>query len=311
MVGESAQATAERQTETAGRLIESSSRWTPGGRREGVTASMLHAVEAHGWTVLHDVRWPGKRFGKIDHVVIGGGQVWVISATKWTGSVTVTGGLLKENGRSRQKLVTEIAEKTQAIAALSPMLPPSTFHPILCLEKEDWVNERFGDVWICSTLNLVTVLETPPESGPDYVHNDLVRQLEEELKSQAAPPPPVPLHPGASQEKPKDKEPKVSRRVRRAYLKDAKTAAPSGPKGPSKSRKGVAVLAVGGLALASVLFFKPSLVTGPVGSITDGVTGIFNPGGGDTPPAEVDKPKKKGKKNKQRQQQQQQEQPAG
>ena len=52
MVGESAQATAEPQAETAGRLIESSSRWTPGGRRETITASELHAVEQIGFTVL-------------------------------------------------------------------------------------------------------------------------------------------------------------------------------------------------------------------------------------------------------------------
>ena len=179
MVGESAQATAEPQSETAGRLIESSSRWTPGGRRETITASELHAVEQIGFTVLHDVKWPGKRFAKIDHVVIGGGQVWVVSAKKWVGSVTVTGGVLKENGRSRQKYVAEVAEQTQAIASLSPMLPRATFHPILCVEKDDWVNERFGDVWICSSINLVAVVETPPEKGPDYLHNDLVRQLEE------------------------------------------------------------------------------------------------------------------------------------
>ena len=110
----------------------------------------------------------------------------MVSAKKWVGSVTVTGGVLKENGRSRQKYVAEVAEQTQAIASLSPMLPRATFHPILCVEKDEWVNERFGDVWICSSINLVAVVETPPEKGPDYLHNDLVRQLEEALRDQAA-----------------------------------------------------------------------------------------------------------------------------
>ncbi len=304
MVGESAQATAEPQSETAGQLIESSSRWTPGGRRETITASELRAVEQIGFTVLHDVKWPGKRFAKIDHVVIGGGQVWVVSAKKWVGSVTVTGGVLKENGRSRQKYVAEVAEQTQAIASLSPMLPRATFHPILCVEKDDWVNERFGDVWICSSINLVAVVETPPEKGPDYLHNDLVRQLEEALRDQAAPTPPVQLHPEAP---PEVEAPKVSRRARRAYLKNHKTKAP-GRDGEGKSRKGIAILAAAGLAVASVLFFKPSLITEPASSITDSITGTFFPDDSEPAPPADDKPKK-GKKNKNKQQQQ--EQPAG
>jgi Nuclease-related domain len=307
MVGESAHATAEPQSETAGRLIESSARWIPGGRRESITASELHAVEQVGFTVLNDVKWPGKRFGKIDHVVIGGGQVWVVSAKKWVGSVTVTGGVLKENGRSRQKYVAEVAEQTQAIASLSPMLPRATFHPILCVEKDEWVNERFGDVWICSSINLVAVVETPPEKGPDYLHNDLVRQLEEALRDQAAPAPPVQLHPEAP---PEVEAPKVSWRARRAYLKNHKTTAPSGDgTSAGKSRRGLAVLAVAGLAIASVLFFKPDLITEPAGSVTDSITGVFFPDEPDPAPPAEDKPKKNGNKNKNKQQQQEQQQP--
>jgi len=306
MVEESAHALADRQDETAGRLIESSNRWQPCGRRETITASELRAVEQIGYTVLSDVKWPGKRFGKIDHVVIGGGQVWVISAKKWLGSVTVTGGVLKENGRSRQKYVAEVAEQTQAIASLSPMLPRATFHPILCVEKDEWVNERFGDVWICSSINLVAVVETPPDKGPDYLHNDLVRQLEEALRDQAAPTPPVQLHPEPT---PAGDTPKVSRRTRRAYLKNHKTQAPGrDDKGTGKSRKGIAILAAAGLAVASVLFFKPSLITEPAGSVTDSITGIFFPDDSNPAPPADDKPKKKGKKNKDKQQQ---EQPAG
>ena len=309
MVGESAHATAEPQSETAGRLIESSSRWTPGGRRETITASELHAVEQIGYTVLHDVKWPGKRFAKIDHVVIGGGQVWVISAKKWVGSVTVTGGVLKENGRSRQKYVAEVAEQTQAIASLSPMLPRATFHPILCVEKDDWVNERFGDVWICSSINLVAVVETPPDKGPDYLHNDLVRQLEEALRDQAAPTPPVQLHPEA---------PAGGQGTQGVVAR-----APCAPEEPQdhraqrdgtstgKSRKGIAILAAAGLAVASVLFFKPSLITEPAGSVTDSITGVFFPDDSNPAPPADDKPKKNGKKNKNKQQQQQEQQPAG
>jgi hypothetical protein len=311
---------AEGDAATGGRLIESSRRWQPGGRRESITASELRALEGHGFTVFHNVRWPGKRLAKIDHVVIGGGQVWVISAQKWSGSLTVTGGVLKENGRLRQKYVTEAAEQTQAIASLSPMLPPSTFHPILCVEKDEWVNERFGDVWICSSINVATVLQTPPDKGPDYLHNDLVRQLEEALKEQVAPPPPVPLRrvpppeltgEAGAAESGAAEGAKVSRRARRRYLKDTTKTAPSGPGSSSGPRKGVVVLAVAALAVAALAYFKPSVVTEPVGSITDSVTGVFWPDDGGDAPADVEKPKKNKNKGKKSQQDQQQEQPAG
>jgi hypothetical protein len=325
MVGETARVMPdEASAAPSGVLIESSRRWQPGGRRESITASELRLLEGHGFTVFHHVRWPGKRVAKIDHVVIGGGQVWVISAHKWSGSLTVTGGVLKENGRARQKYVAEVAEQTKAIASLSPMLPPSTFHPILCVEKDEWVNERFGDVWICSSINVATVLQTPPEKGPDYLHNDLVRQLEEALKEQADPPPPVPLRrpappeiTGAATADADDDSAattKVSRRARRRYLKDTTKSAPSGPKKSSGARTGIALLAAAAVAVAAVAYFKPAVVTEPIGSITDSVTGIFWPDEtGETPPV-VDKPKKnknKGKQNRQNQQQEQQEQPPG
>jgi hypothetical protein len=322
MVGETARVLPEQQARpdpragdaaTGGQLIESSRRWAPGGRRESITASELRALEGHGFTVFHHVRWPGKRMAKIDHVVIGGGQVWVISAHKWSGSLTVTGGVLKENGRLRQKYVTEAAEQTQAIASLSPMLPPSTFHPILCVEKDEWVNERFGDVWICSSINVAAVLQTPPDKGPDYMHNDLVRQLEQALKEQADPLPPVQLRrvppPEVTGETEAVEGTKVSRRVRRRFLKDTTKTAPSGPERSSGARKGLAVLAAAAVAVAALAYFKPSVVTEPVGSITDSVTDIFWPDDTADAPADVEKPKKnKGKKNRQNQQQ---EQPAG
>ena len=59
-----------------------------------------------------------------------------------------------------------------------------------------------------------------------------------------------------------------------------------------------------------MLFFKPSLITEPAGSITDSVTGIFFPDDSNPAPPADDKPKK-GKKNKNKQQQQQEQQPAG
>jgi hypothetical protein len=301
MAGESAQAVAERQRERADRLVESAARWERGAVGENATAAVLKEVEAQGWTVLHDVRWPGRRYANIDHIVIGNGQVYVIDSKNWAGSVTATGGKLRQNGRDRQRQVIGVGEAAKAVAALAPMLPPTTVHPVLCLVRDEWVNARFGDVQVCSTLNLVAVLQGPPERGPDYRHNDLVRQLEEALRSAAAPPEPVPL--------------------KRAEVKrdEVKTEKPSRPKrvrtwNLRKQARRTASATVLGLVVASAVYFNPGgVVTGVSGSIADTFVGVFLPGGDDTPPADdsqKDKSKKQGKKKgqkaKQRQQQTQQ-----
>ena len=194
MGGESAQATAER---TNGQQTDSAAYWEQSGVSQSATASVLRELEFDGWTVLHDVRMPGRRRANVDHVVIGNGQVYVIDTEVWAGSVTVAGGVLRQNGRARQKRVTGVAEMAKSIASLAPMLPPSTVHPVLCFVREDWVSERFGDVLVCSTENLVSTLRNEQEQvrGPAYLHNDLIRQLEDALKSQSAAAEPVPAKP--------------------------------------------------------------------------------------------------------------------
>jgi len=149
------------------------------------TVEALGELERDGWTVLHDVKWPGRRRGRIAHVVVAGDQVYVIDAKTWAGSVTVTGGMLRHNGRSRQRAVTGVAAAAKAIASLAPTIPASTVQPVLCLEREEWVREQFGDVMICSTQNLVALLRARPETRPDFQLVDLLGQLESALRTQA------------------------------------------------------------------------------------------------------------------------------
>lgn len=147
--------------------------------------TVLAELESDGWTVLHDVKWPGRRFGRIAHVVVAGDQVYVIDAKAWAGSVTVTGGMLRHNGRDRQRAVTGVAAAAKAIATLAPTIPAATVQPVLCLEREEWVREQFGDVMICSTQNLVALLRARPETRPDFQLVDLLGQLESALRTQA------------------------------------------------------------------------------------------------------------------------------
>lgn len=153
MAGESARTKATRQREQATRLLQSADRWEKGALGEVAVAQALAELD-DSWTVLHDLRWPGRRYANIDHVVIGHGQVYVVDAKNWTGDVTATGGVLRQNGRSRRKEVTSAAEAAHAVAALVG-LPLKSVRPVICLVRDEWFSEKFGEVTVCSLLNLV------------------------------------------------------------------------------------------------------------------------------------------------------------
>ena len=281
MGGESAQATAER---TNGQQTDSAAHWEQSGVSQSATASVLRELEFDGWTVLHDVRMPGRRRANVDHVVIGNGQVYVIDTEVWAGSVTVAGGVLRQNGRARQKRVTGVAEMARSIASLAPMLPPSTVHPVLCFVREDWVSERFGDVLVCSTENLVSTLRNEQEQvrGPAYLHNDLIRQLEDALKSQSTAAEPVP----AKQTEPKAAKPAKEKRPKRVRTKLS-----------FKAGKGTTFVVALALGIGSLLYFKPAAVASITDPVVENVTNFLSPGS-DLPPSDITKPKKQGKNGK-------------
>lgn len=162
MAGESAREQARRQREKAARLIDSADRWERGANGEVAVASVLAELEASGWTVLHDLAWPGRKYANIDHVAIGNGRVFVIDAKNWTGDVATTGGVLRQNGRSRAKEVAAAAEAASAVAGLIPGLSTESVRPVLCLVRDDWFSERFGEVLVCSSHNMVAQLRGQP-----------------------------------------------------------------------------------------------------------------------------------------------------
>lgn len=182
MAGESAREQARRQREKAARLIDSADRWERGANGEVAVASALTELEASGWTVLHDLAWPRRRYANIDHVAIGNGCVFVIDAKNWTGDVATTGGVLRQNGRSRAKEVAAAAGAARAVACLIPGLSAESVRPILCLVRDDWFSERFGEVLVCSSHNLVTQLRgQPPASEP--LSPGLIAELSSALRS--------------------------------------------------------------------------------------------------------------------------------
>jgi hypothetical protein len=107
--------------------------WAAGAAGEAQVAQKLDELAAHGWHVLHDVRWPGRPKANLDHVLVGPGGVIVVDAKNWTGDVQIRGDVLRQNGFSREREVAGVLQQCAAVAAL--------------LEPQ---HRRFVQAWLCT-----------------------------------------------------------------------------------------------------------------------------------------------------------------
>ncbi|MBB2903504.1 hypothetical protein FHR75_004346 [Kineococcus radiotolerans] len=126
-----------RETPTATERIAAAERrehaWTAGAEGERLVAQTLTEVERHGWTVLHDVRWPGRRFANLDHVAVGPGGVVVVDAKNWSGDVTVRDGVLRAGSYRKDDELEGVASAVAAVAALLEPRTRSAVSGLLCL----------------------------------------------------------------------------------------------------------------------------------------------------------------------------------
>lgn len=113
------------------------------------------------WFVLHDLRWPGRRFANIDHVVVGPGGVLVIDSKNWSGTLALNGGVLTQNGRRRERAVAGAADAALAVAELVPAFA-HVVQPVLCFVRPEPMRGWSRDVALCSTSTLVELVTTRP-----------------------------------------------------------------------------------------------------------------------------------------------------
>lgn len=177
MAGESARESARRQREKAERLQRSAELWERGAEGERRTATALSQLPKESWTVFHDLRWPGRRFANVDHVVVGPPGVFVIDSKNWSGSITVSDKVLRQNGRAREEAVVGAAESALAVGQLAPLLRPDLVKPVLCFAREEPLTGWARDVMITSTTTLVPMLL----SRPMVLSLDEVRHLSLDL----------------------------------------------------------------------------------------------------------------------------------
>jgi hypothetical protein len=250
MAGESADAMVRRQKAKIARLERSAAMWERGAEGERATANALKALPPDTWTVLHDVRWPGRPFANIDHIAVGPTGVYVIDSKNWSGKVRLVDGVLRQNGRQRTREVLSATEATAAVCRRLPHLPAAWATPVLCIVSSD-VAGWSGSAAVCHKANIVDLLTSGPTVlSPEVVHS-VVSDLRLQLHSNnPAPRPPRRSTPSAPLLRSPRALPTPARRTR------------------TKSRL---VAPLTGLAIVTTLALSPQIITG----VADGVGTLF------------------------------------
>ena len=185
--GESARETARRSRERHGRDTAWSRSFDRGADGEERTAAALTGLPAGDWTVVHDVRWPGRQRANLDHVVVGPGGVFVVDSKHWTGRVATGGGELRQNGRRRTKAVEGAVAQADSLRSVVRDLDPRLVVPVLCLVGQGTVQDRVGEVRIATPETLVEVLTSVERVLPDTDRRRLAGRLQRELPSVVTP----------------------------------------------------------------------------------------------------------------------------
>jgi hypothetical protein len=136
------------------------------------------------WSVLHDVRWPGRRDLTIDHVVVGTTGLYVIHTVGWSGEIDVVDGVLRQGGRSREWVVDTVAEAGLAVGRVSQRLDLT--QAVLCLRSGEPVTGRARDVLLCSSANLVEELTGRPTVLTPAQVREVARDLDGVLRAATA-----------------------------------------------------------------------------------------------------------------------------
>ncbi len=185
--GESARETARRSRERHGRDTAWSRSFDRGGAGEELTAAALSALPAAEWTVVHDVRWPGRQRANLDHLAIGPGGVFVIDSKHWSGRVVTGRGELRQNGRKRSRSVEGAAAQADSLRSMVAHLDPRLVVPVLCLVGQGRVEERIGQVLVTSPESIVTTLTSVQRVLPEPERRRLAGRLARELPTAVGP----------------------------------------------------------------------------------------------------------------------------
>lgn len=153
-------------------------------------AAPVHAFEPlhrFGWTVLHDVAWPERRFATIDHLAIGPAGVFVVCSTTETALMTraaATAGA----GPGDLPQVPEIEQVLAAATALRQVLPEwvaDRLQPVVSVLSSAPHESHAQGVQILSTTSLPDVLASWPAVWAEWQASVAVDDVREAVRRDA------------------------------------------------------------------------------------------------------------------------------
>ncbi len=181
-------ATGDAVAEALARAERDKRNWAAGAEGERRVAETLDTLGQYGWTALHDVHWPGRPLANLDHVAIGPGGVFIIDAKNWTGDVTLTDGVLRQNGYRRDHELEAVADATAAVTALVSPQHRSAVGGMICLASQDQpVTWTTTGVRVVGRLQLASHLVGLPAKLSPYDVADLGRLLSGQLGARSSP----------------------------------------------------------------------------------------------------------------------------
>ncbi|WP_432492780.1 nuclease-related domain-containing protein [Kineococcus auxinigenes] len=161
--------------------------WEAGAEGERLVAEALAVLEADGWTVLHDVRWPGRQRANVDHVAIGPGGVVVVDSKNWTGVVSFRDDELRVGGRSMARELTGVAAATSAVTTHVPARHRRDVLGVLCLVQQHAPAREVGAVTVVSRDAVADLLRALPTALEPRQVTRVVDVLARELGDDAGP----------------------------------------------------------------------------------------------------------------------------
>ena len=116
--------------------------WAKGAEGEARVGQVLDELSSKGWLALHDVHWPGRQRANLDHILVGPGGIVVIDAKSWSGNVQVLNGVLRQNGYSRERVISAVADQGAAVAALLEPQHRRLVQAWLCMVDQPDMDEQ-------------------------------------------------------------------------------------------------------------------------------------------------------------------------
>ena len=124
------------------------------------TAAEVLADLPDDWYVLDEVHEISPEVSAVDRVVIGPGGLFVVVSTDWRGPVCFEDGDVLDGGTSRRAELEVVLDTAVEVARLSGTYA-EWIVPVLAVESEESFRGTVTEVHVCSTPELLAVLDEP------------------------------------------------------------------------------------------------------------------------------------------------------